>query len=232
MKGLPPKTQKNLILSVGTQRSIRPLTPVEVAEAIEISLASGSSIKELASELDVDTSMLGYFRRLLKLSPEVRYLVDWKKTGKLLLNTETASLIARLSAIEEQQKVAEAFFRNNLAREEVRQIVQLRERSDKTISDCISEVLQMRPNIVKRYILIGAIISEKVREALQGMTQHERDQLLKEALTSSHPELPPWDGKLGVDRFTVIGDEAFGAAVQRLPGGFEQSINTCLEEGV
>ncbi len=90
----------------------------------------------------------------------------------------------------------------------------------------------MRPQIERRHILIGAITSEKLRIALRQMTQQERNQLLKSAVTSYGPALPPWEGRLGMKRFTLLGSEAFGAAVQRLPGGFEEAINAYLEEEI
>jgi len=67
---------------------------------------------------------------------------------------------------------------------------------------------------------------------LKEMTQQERDRLLKSAVTSHSSDLPPWEGRLGIERFTLVGNNAFGIAVQKLPGGFEEAINSYLEEEV
>lgn len=140
--------------------------------------------------------------------------------------------IARLASSKEQQEVAEAALKHGLGKVETIQIVQIRERSGRPIAECIRHVLRMRPQIERRHILIGAITSEKLRIALRQMTQEERDQLLKSAVTSYGPELPPWEGRLGVERFTLLGSDAFGAAVQRLPRGFEDAVNAYLGEGM
>jgi len=231
MRGLSPEVQRDLILSVGTHRASRRLSPVEVAEAIETSLASGSTVQELAIELRLDPTMIPRFRRLLKLPAEIKHLVDWGQ-GQSRLSFETALQIARLTSTKEQQEVAEAALKHGLGKVETIQIVQIRERSGRSITECIGDVLRMRPQIERRHLLIGAITSEKVRIALGQMTQQERDQLLKSAIISHSPELPPWEGRLGVERFTLLGSDAFGAAAQRLPGGFEEAVNAYLDEEV
>lgn len=231
MRGLSSEIQQDLILSVGTRRAKRRLSPIEVAEAIEMSLASGSTVQELAVELDLHPTMVPRFRRLLKLPSDVRHVVDWWQ-GEARLSFEAASHIARLASSKEQQKVVEAALKHGLGKVETIQIVQIRERSGRPIAECIEEVLHMRPQIERRHLLIGAITSEKVRIALGQMSQHERDQLLKSAVTSHSPELPPWEGRLGMQRFTLLGNEAFGTAVQRLPGGFEEAINAYVEQEI
>ena len=231
MRGLSPEIQRDLILSVGIHRTRRPLSPVEVAEAIETSLASGSTVQELAIELQLDPTMVPRFPRLLKLPPEIRHLVDWGQ-GQSCLSFTAASHIARLASTKEQQEVAEAALKHGLGKVATIQIVEIRERSGKPIAECIGDVLRMRPQIERRHLLIGAITSEKVRIALRRMTQQERDQLLKSAVISHSPKLPLWEGRLGMERFTLLGGEAFGAAVQRLPGGFEEAINAYVEEEI
>ena len=231
MRGLPPEIQRDLILSVGTHRARRRLSPIEVAEAIETSMASGATVRELATELHLDPTMVPRFPRLLKLPPEIQHLVDWGQ-GKARLSFEAASYIARLASSKEQREVAEAALKHELGKVEILQIVQIRERSGKPITDCIGSVLRMRPQIERRHLLIGAIISEKLQTALRQMTQKERDRLLKSAVTSRSSDLPPWEGRLGIERFTLVGDNAFGIAVQKLPGGFEEAINSYLEEEI
>ena len=231
MRGLSPQIQRDLILSVGTRRARRRLSPIEVAQAIETSLASGSTVQELAARLDLHPTMVPRFRRLLNLPPDIRHLVDWGQ-AEARLSFEAASHIARLASSKEQQEVAEAALKHGLGKVETIQIVQIRERSGRPIAECIGDVLRMRPQIERRHILIGAITAEKLRIVLRQMTQRERDQLLKSAVTSYAPELPPWEGRLGVERFTLLGSDAFGAAAQRLPGGFEDAINAYLREGI
>lgn len=229
--GLPPETQRDLILSVGTHRGNRRLSPIEVAEAMEAGINAGTSVQQLASALLLeDSTMITRFRRLLRLTSAIKHLVGWG--GKSSLFVETASAIARLQSQEEQEIVAKAVLEYRLSKKEVYQVVQIQERSGKPITECIEDVLRMRPQIEKRHILIGAIISPNVREVLIQMKQQERDQFLKNTLILHAPELPPWEGHLGIDRFTLVGSEDFSVTVQGLPGGFEEAVNLYLETEV
>lgn len=229
--GLSPESQRDLIISVGTHRGNRRLSPVEVAEAMEAAINAGTSVQQLASALLLeDSTMITRFRRLLKLTSAIKYLVGWG--GKSCLSVETASAIARLQSQEEQEIVAKAVLEHRLSKKEVYQIVQIKERSGKPIVECTEEVLRMRPQIDRRHILIGAVISPSVRRVLVRMTQQERNQFLKNAVILHGPELPLWEGHLGIDRFTLVGSEDFSVTVQRLPGGFEEAVNVYLEAEV
>lgn len=229
--GLAPEAQRDLILSVGTHRGNRRLSPIEVAEAMEEAINAGTSVQQLASALLLeDPTMITRFRRLLKLTSATKHLVGWG--GKSCLSVETASAIARLQPQEEQEIAAKAVLEYRLSKKEVYQVVQIQERSGKPVSECIENVLRMRPQIEKRHILIGAIISPKVRKFLIQMKQQERNQFLKNAVISHAPELPPWEGHLGIDKFTLVGSEDFGITAQKLPGGFEEAVNVYLEREV
>jgi len=228
---LSPEVQRDLILSVGTHRGDRRLSPIEVAEAMEAAINAGTSVQQLASVLLLeDSTMITRFRRLLRLTSAIKHLVGWG--GKSGLSIETAEAVARLQSQEEQEFVAKAVLEHRLSKQEVKQIVQIRERSGKPIVECTEDALRMRPQIEKRHILIGAIISPNVREVLIQMKQQERDQFLKNALILHAPELPPWEGHLGIDRFTLVGSEDFSATVLGLPGGFEEAVNLYLETEV
>lgn len=229
--GLSPEVQRDLILSVGTHRGNRRLSPIEVAEAMEAAINAGTSVQQLASALLFEgLTMITRFRRLLKLDSAIKHLVGWG--GKSGLSIETASAIARLQSREEQEMVAKAVLEYRLSKKEVYQVVQIQARSGKTVAECIEDVLRMRPQIEKRHILIGAIISPNVREVLVRMKQQERDQILENALISNVPQLPPWEGYLGIDRFTLVGSEDFSVIAQGLPGGFEEAVNVYLEKEV
>jgi len=228
MFGLEHKTWQDLLLSVGSHRLNRRLTPVEVGEAIDVAVKSGTKLKELASALYLeDTTMLSRFRRLLELPSEVRYQVNWG--GKASIPVEPASIIARLKSREDQIAAADAYVEHGLSKLEISQIVQIRERSDRPINDCVSEVLGLRPQIERRNLIIGAVLSKWLQKKLSQMDQKQRDSLLANALNSNLPELGEWDGHLGVNRFTLVGDQSLGDYIRQLPGGFEEAINRYLE---
>lgn len=227
IRGLSAETERDLILSVGTHRGARRLSPMEVAEAFETATESGETVPGLASKVQLDSTMITRFRQLLRLSKDVQYLVDWG--GKSYLPFASASHIARLKSDSDQHEIAEAALKYRLSKEEIRQVIQIRERSNKAIHECIEEILKMRPQIVQKYLFLGAVISSATQGILRGLRQAECDQLLKNAINSCFPDLPTWEGRLTTERFTIIGDKALDLAIRSIPGGFEQAINDCIE---
>ena len=76
MKGLSAYELRQLILSVGTHRSDRPLSPIEVAKLMRRALDMGETRKTLAGRLLLDdSSIIGRFMRLLSLPVQVQHLV-------------------------------------------------------------------------------------------------------------------------------------------------------------
>jgi hypothetical protein len=61
------------------------------------------------------------------------------------------------------------------------------------------------------------------------MSQKERDVLFNNVATLNLPNLSSWDGLLGVNRFTLIGNEDLNQALSKLPTDFSSSINDHLE---
>ena len=125
MRYLSVEVQRNLVLSVGTHRGERPLSPIEAGMAIDQEIRQGTSPAELARDLLLrDTTMLPKFRRLLQLAPGVRHLVDWG--GSLAtVSMSTAAEISRLIEPGDHQLLADAVLTNRLTRIEVQQIVEL-----------------------------------------------------------------------------------------------------------
>lgn len=229
MNQLLPEIRRKLILSVGTHRAKRPLSPVEVAEALEMLIRSGATQQDVAEALHLEnTSMIGRFRRLLRLNPTIQHLVTWGKSPSSISLT-VASELARLDSAEAQQGVVEAALENGLSSSEVRQIVQILQRSQKSHTEAIQSVLRLRPQVTRRHVIVGAVISPTVKSALTGMTQGERDLFLDRAVRKHQPNLPSFNGRLATERFTLVGSDEFAAALKTLPDGFESAVNTCLE---
>ena len=102
MKGIPTDLQRKLLLSIGSHRDTRPLTPVEVGEAVRTSADAGTTLLEIAEFLHLEgTSVLAKFVRLLRLSPAVRHLVDWGRSDATIGFT-AASEVARLDDPDDQ----------------------------------------------------------------------------------------------------------------------------------
>ena len=230
LPGLSPEKARALILSVGTHRSDRPLSPIEVAEAMEASVTAGATTLVLAEALQLeDATWVTRFRRLLRLPNDVQHLVNWGSSPASVSLTSSTE-IARLSSQDDQRFVMNAVVEHNMTSAEVRQIVQVLRRSGKSAGEATAEIIGQRPQVTRRHMLIGAIQSDEMQMTLRCMTQRDRDALLNAALHAHLPDLPAWTGRLGIDHFALSGGEDFAAAVQALPAHFEVVVNTALRK--
>ena len=228
MKGLSPSEIGQLILSVGTHRSERPLSPIEVAKLIQKALEAGERRKEIAIRLHLNGStIIGRFIRLLSLPPQVQHLIGWG-SDPVTLSFSAASGIAQLSSAQDQYALAKASLENQLNRLEITQVVQIRQRSGKPIENCIEEVLNQRPIIEKRHVIVGELLSERLKTELEQVSQLERDSVLQSVLERYVPDIPPLGAQLRDGYFFLIGDDEFHRAIMSLSDGFEKSITEYL----
>ena len=225
MLGLSAEEYRRLILSVGTHRDARPLTPVQAAGLFEQARRAGSTPHLSAEATHLSPSTVNRFLKLLTLAPEIQHLVDWGQSGSTI-SFSSAFELARLPS-SEHELVATAVLERGLTSSEVRQLTQLRQRSGRSISECIEGTLAMRPQVVRKHVFIGAVTGADLAARLAAMTQSERDGLLSSVVDDLG--IPSYvDIRLGEKRFTLVGDDAVGKAVNGL-GDFEQVINEQLQ---
>ena len=230
-RDLSPELKRDLILSLGTHRTKRRLSPLEVARLIDLLYQNGTSFKAIARLVSLkSTSTLREIHRLLALAPDIQHLVGWGKPSASTLPMKSAQQIARLSSWPDQLTAAEATLVHELTSEETRQVVESRIRSQKPVDDCINDVLRLRPTIERKYLFLGAIISSRVCRHLETLTQAERDEVFKTSISHCYDNWPQWSGKLGASRFTVSGAADLAQVIDQLPSGFEQAITLCLED--
>ena len=228
MRGLSPSEVRQLILSVGTHRSERPLSPIKVAKLIQKALDAGEKRKEIAVKLHLNGStIIGRFIRLLSLPPQVQHLIGWG-SDPVTLSFSAASGIAQLSSDQDQSTLAKASLENQLNRLEITEVVQIRQRSGKPIESCIEEVLNQRPIIEKRHVIVGGLLSERLKTELKQASQLERDNLLQSVLERYIPDIPPLGAKLRDGYFFLVGDDEFHRMIMSLSDGFEKSITEYL----
>lgn len=228
MKGISAEEQRDLILSIGTHNSIRPLAPVEAAELMDRVINAGTSLSELSQDLLLrDTSMIRRFLRLLSLNPDLRHLVGWGEKTKISFSI--ASEIARLKSPNEQDVFTRATLEHGLSKKEVIQAIEARNKLNKSVDESIEEMLQMRPQVIKQFLYIGSIISAELQMKLRAMTQHERDRLLHDVISAKFLTLPQWDGTLGVGRFSLIGNAKLEHFLDKLSVDFGEMVNELLE---
>jgi hypothetical protein len=232
VRGLSTDVQKKLLLSVGSHQATRPLSPVEVAQAVQASLDAGSTLQEIAEFLHLETtSELTKFVRLLRLSPEVRHLVDWGRP-KSAIGFTVASEIARLDDPDEQMQLSQAALEHQIGRSEMQQIMQLHKRSGKSLGECVAEIMQLRPRVQRIHVFLGAVTSANVSQRLSKMSQAERDRALQSAVTRAFPRMKRFGARLGPERFTITGDDGVSAELVQEGKDFEAAINDALAKAV
>ena len=78
---LEPQELKGLILSVGTHRAERPLSPLEVGVLVRKATQRGTDLKDIAEATQLEgTTQLSRFTKLLELPTDTHYLIDWGKS--------------------------------------------------------------------------------------------------------------------------------------------------------
>lgn len=231
MKGLSSYELRQLILSVGTRKSVRPLSPVEVGNLIQRALDAGETRTAIAARLYLDDSntIIGRFIRLLSLPREVQHLVGWGSDPSTLSFT-SAAMIARLKSAEEHRTLAKAALEQQFSKSEIIQVVQIRQRSSAAMKDCIKAVLDQRPVIEKRHVIIGELRSEKLKETLKQISQFDRNRLIESALERNISGISHLGCKLGDAYFFLVGDDQLHDEILSLPDGFESSITEYLEQ--
>lgn len=213
----------------GRHQPRRPFSPVECARLYRRAEREGSNRAESARKTDLDATGVGRFLRLLDLPPEVQHLVDWGR-GEFV-GFSSASELVRLADSEDRRVVAEAVLSERLTSKEVRQVVQLRERSGRAVPDCVQEVVGMRTVVEKRYVFVGAVVDEDVVAALGSLVQGERDAVLAGAIRAIG--LRGASGRLGTRIFTLVGAEEFGESMAQVGrGSIEALVRDRLRENI
>lgn len=233
LPGLSALELGRLRMSVGygTHKKGRPLSPIEVGSLLRQALDEGTSLKDCASAINLNgTGHIGRFLRILDLPQDLQHLVDWG-AGKDAIGFSSAVELVRLRDADDQRIVASSILSDGLNSKEVRQVAQLRLRSERSIRTCLKEVFGMRPTIERRYVFIGSIIDQNVEDVLIELTQAERDSILASGI--KHLDLRGTTGRLGKKFFTLVGDERFNSSMKNVgKESIETRIRTHISETV
>ena len=195
----------------GTHREGRPLSPVEVGELIRRIKETGVSTEDCAKKINLDKSGIGRFLRILDLPEDIQHLVSWGgKKG--FISFSAASQLMRFKDPAEQHVVVQSILSEGLNSKEIGQVAQLRIRSGRDISECLKEILNMRPVIEKRHVFIGTIKDQDITSILADLTQAERNSILQPSIDTL--ELGEVSGRLGKSFFTLVGTDSLNTAIQ------------------
>ena len=194
-------------IGYGRNKKKRPLSPIQVGKRIREARQNGFSLRECSEVLHLDgTGHIGRFLRILELPRKFHDQICWgREAGKI--NFSTAVEIGTISNSKDQHTVCKSILADNLTRSEVRQVAQLRSRSNRPIDECLKEIISMRPIIEKQYVFVGKVGSSKAEAALVDLTQMERDVILQAYIKKFN--VPDTTGKLGPKFFTLVGGPCF-----------------------
>ena len=229
LDALTPEERKALILSVGTHRGVRPLSPVEVAELLLKLSKAGATPAACAEALRIGATQITRFLSLLGISEEAQHLIDWGRSDGTIAFT-SAFEVSRLSPGADQKEAIRAALEYGFSSSEIRQLVQARKRSTKTIEECVQIILKMRPQVDVHHVLIGTV-REDLRDRLRCLSQQRRDDILNTALIGDFADLRV-KGRLGFERFTLVGGAALGNAIKSQKDQIEQRLNTALSRAL
>ncbi|WP_369055630.1 hypothetical protein [Kineococcus terrestris] len=194
---------RDLILSVGTHRSARPLSPSEVADAI-VAWSNELGMQECLQRISLGESTARKFLKLRELEKDIAAMVDWGREPGAI-GFAAAAEITRLKPSSERRALAQAAVEKGLTKEEVRQVVQLRLRSGMSLDDAVLGALKMRPTVERINVFIGGVSESVANERLSDMSQRDRNALLRSLL--DRLGYSQYSGRLTPSSFTLVGED-------------------------
>ena len=227
MLGVSQQEYQDLILSVGTHRGRRRLSPLEVARLLDRALTEGETRRRCAAALGISTSQVSTFLKLRALVPEIQHLADWRGSKSASIPFSTLAELARLSLVD-QVEVAEAVLRHDLTWKEVVQLVQIANRSGKATEECIADILNLRPEIETRHLFIGAVSSQNLAYKLQSLSQGDRDHLMASVLMQITSPGYSAKGRLGSKEFLILSQHNLPNLLNLTADEIEQKVNELL----
>ena len=225
--GLSQTELQSLIVSVGSHRGRRRLSPMEVAVLLRQAMEAGTSRQALSDSLKISEVQVSRFIRLFDLEPELRDLADWGRANAATIPFSSLLEIARLD-LSQQMEVANSALAHKLTKSEFRQISQISQRSGRHITDCIAEVIERRPQVQIQFVLIGSIQRGDIQEYLETQQQNARDNLLKEVLDRLGQLTQSIQGRLGSKTFTILGSQDIMSLLGMNADAIEAFVNEHL----
>lgn len=214
----------------GTHKKGRPLSPIEVGKLIRRVKEAGVSTEDCAKAINLDKSGIGRFLRILDLPEDVQHLVSWG-AQKDSIGFSAAAQLMRFKNAEDQHAVVKSILSEGLNSKEIGQVAQLKIRSEREISECLKEVLGMRPVVERRHVFIGTIENQDVESVLADLTQAERDSILQSSIVAL--DLGEVSGRLGKSLFTLVGSNSLDIAIRNMgPDNLEEQLIAEIQKGV
>ena len=225
LAGFTPTELRELQLSVGTHRGVRPLTPVEVADRYAVALEAGSSKAECAKGTQLGgPTIVDRFLKLRKLPHRLKHLVDWGESGKGVIGFSGAVELTQFPR-ESQETMGLGVVEHELTKKEITSVRQLLERSSDPLPRCLERVLSRRPVVRHVEVILGSVGAADLQTMLGGCSQRERNDLFRAALDELAPGADITSARLGTSSFSVVGPRGVVARLDELrdPEGMIQA---------
>ncbi len=167
-----PRRLARLLASLNVPGYDRPLSPVEVANEINVMRDDlGGDIKEAIKRLPISADVVKEFLQLIKLPPEIQDVVTWGESSKLdgSIGFSVAAKISRLKNNDDILKLAGTILDMSrpVTKEEVKGVLSLKRRiPNKPIDDCIEEVLNVTRRTTIHYFLFISRIEPSIAAAV------------------------------------------------------------------
>lgn len=229
LPGLTIQQQYDLILSVGTRKRERRLSPVEVGKLFQQAMCNGASLKECAKFVHLSgTSMISRFMQLERLPKSVIHFVDWGGRDSAL----AFSVASELVKLEDElliERLAFAILEYSLSKTDVIQVIQIIRRSDKSLDDAINEVLAQRPIVEEIHLIMGLISGHDVHTRLSKLSQLQRNDLLQGIVNRiGVPDV--LKAVIGNGRFTLLVKDSCSCDWDKVESEVNFELRTILDD--
>lgn len=161
--------EAKLLLSLGTHKKNRPLSPLEASDFIKRLLDDGGATipkgtkSQIAQKLGFSgEKMIDEFLSLQELPATIREAIGWGGMEDGRLPFSTGAQLAKLRG-REQDVLAKVALEHNFTKTEIIRIVQLRLRNpSKTINECIEDIKRIRPVVHTGYVVVTHLSEDAV----------------------------------------------------------------------
>ncbi len=222
---LTPEERRDLLLSVGTHRGERRLSPIEVARLFDKAMKGGATLSQCAHAAGfAGPEMVRRFQRLLNLPPSLQPAVSWRGSDTTIPFTAAAEIARLPDSVHET--VGREVLARGLSSSEVKQAVQRMMRGNRDPAQAIGEILALRPRVVRRHVFIGTFSDADLSERIKQLDERYRGDLLAAAL---RPWLAPQGAamRLTPSGFVITGDDETANTIAGL-GDFEAVISLAV----
>ena len=158
LDSLSSDERRDIILSIGTHKKNRRLSPIQVAQLLNhLYQIQGIPLNQIAQELQLkNSSILRRFLSLLSLPSELQPLVRWG-TSPGYLSFSVAAEISRAKDFDKITLLAKDALENQRSKEEIRAILQCNLRGGGSLTECIETIDSTRLKVTHYYVFLGQI---------------------------------------------------------------------------